>query len=89
MAIVKWGIDHPNNPRNKENPELAKKLEEERRNFVGTATKGAIRTNPDGTIMGSRAGVKVSKGQSDDKEQTGAKRMPSEEKPEDKTTIEP
>lgn len=51
MAVVKWGIDHPNNPRNKQNPERSQQLEEERRNFVGTATKGAIRTNPDGTIM--------------------------------------
>ncbi|KAG9745524.1 hypothetical protein KCU73_g7855, partial [Aureobasidium melanogenum] len=89
MAIVKWGIDHPNNPRNKENPELAKKLEKERRNFVGTATKGAIRTNPDGTIMGSKSGVKASESQSEDKEQTVSERMPSEEKPEDQITTEP
>ncbi|KAH0165061.1 hypothetical protein KCU67_g4887, partial [Aureobasidium melanogenum] len=88
MAIVKWGIDHPNNPRNKENPELAKKLEEERRNFVGTATKGAIRINPDGTIMGSKSGVKAPESQSDDKEQTGTGHMPSEEKPGVKTTTE-
>ncbi|KAG9757213.1 hypothetical protein KCU73_g4529, partial [Aureobasidium melanogenum] len=88
MAIVKWGIDHPNNPRNKENPELAKKLEEERRNFVGTATKGAIRTNPDGTIMGSKTRVKASESQSDVKEQTSAERMPSEEKRGVKTTTE-
>lgn len=56
MAVVKWGIDDPNNPRNKENPELAKQLKDERRSFVGTATRGAIRTNPDGTIIGSRSG---------------------------------
>ena len=56
MAIVKWGIDHPNNPRNKENPGRSQQLN----NFVGTATKGAIRTNPDGTIMGSKSEVKQS-----------------------------
>lgn len=51
MAVVKWGIDDPENSRNKENLELSQQLEEERRSFVGTATKGAIRTNPDESIM--------------------------------------
>ncbi|KAG9858612.1 hypothetical protein KCU98_g514, partial [Aureobasidium melanogenum] len=79
MAIVKWGIDHPNNPRNKENPERAKQLEEERRNFVGTATKSAIRTNPDGTIMGSKSGEKISKNEHEEKEQTGSEHTSNED----------
>lgn len=51
MAVVRWGIDDPENPRNKENPGLSQQLEKERRSFVGSATKGAIRTNSDGSIM--------------------------------------
>ncbi|KAG9693620.1 hypothetical protein KCU95_g6414, partial [Aureobasidium melanogenum] len=78
MAVVKWGIDDPNNPRNKENPELAKQLEDERRSFVGTATRGAIRTNPDGTIMGSKSREEIVENEPELKDQAGAERSTSE-----------
>ncbi|KAH0365967.1 hypothetical protein KCU65_g5705, partial [Aureobasidium melanogenum] len=78
MAVVKWGIDNLNNPRNKENPELAEQLEEERRNFVGTATKGAIRTNPDGSIMGSKSHEDAVETLEETEEQAGAERTTSE-----------
>ncbi|KAH0339597.1 hypothetical protein KCU81_g7201, partial [Aureobasidium melanogenum] len=78
MAVVRWGIDDPENPRNRDNPELANQLEEERINFKGTAIKGAIRTNPDGIIMRSRSGEENVENEPELRDQAGAERSISE-----------